>query len=845
VGHSIEGFVPRKPWLKLALLGSVLDRQLHPVLSKEIRTTDPRIGEAATHLLNGDTRAAGAAIADVAADKVVQYGQSYVDVQRAQLARARQQVETVLRRLAEPNAAQVSQDVQELRTRLATGMPEPASAAGEPTVYMGRTALGQQAAQAAAEFNATLATRVTPSPLLIDIDQIQQQLSKADPVAAGYLARTGYFELPSYFPQIAKAQASHLVAFDEIRTHLLDQTLVQIQAVERLIKEEPIGYLHLEKLDFTPVGYQRGELVYSLPMTPHETVRVSHRQFSRTETDFEKVVTDSIETVSEDVLNEKSELASSMTDEQKVSSAFNASARVSGSYGPVTISTEVGYNATSSDANSRTQSVKNAREVTHKSSSRVKKESKMTFRVTNIEETEDTSFREIKNDTDAPVRWDFYRLMKKWKISLYRYDIRLTYDLVIPEPASFIMRKFVKLQRLRDEYDKGFALTFSPSSLTRANWTAYAAQYGVAIDAPPQETWAVVVNDIQTMSERTIGTASVEVRLPEGYVFDTWNAVGDTIYTNGTRSGYIDPLTPTNDSRLNAGGKNLNSFLWTYYYDWSEQATAATGDKMAISVFATGRVTPQAMSVWQAKAFEKLADAARGQYEARKAALRHEIDELENDLFRDDALVLRKVETEELMKGVLRWLLGPQFSFYPDDLPDLSLSEDHDLDYYTSNGSLKSATDHENLLKHGELVRFLHQAIEWENLVYLLYPYFWTDSARWDFKQSLYHSDFVHRSFLRAGAARVVLTIRPGFEEQFLSYVETLDYEKILPEGHPYITVAEEMKAMAQTNYPYTPSANAQPKENLVDFWYEFTPTGALDVHQGSTLDDDNAEPNG
>ncbi|HET8659994.1 MAG TPA: hypothetical protein VFM55_13475 [Micromonosporaceae bacterium] len=835
-GHVIEGFVPRKPWLKLALLGSVADHKLDPLLLREVQA-DTRISDAMGKLLAGDTRAAAEAVAEVDSAEVLRFGVNYVKAQRSRLELASREVEKVLLDLASTRNSAAA-DIGDLRTKVATALP--VVAGEQPKVYMSRAALLGEAERVV---TAVAAAAKQSSVLAIDLDEVQRHVVAKAPDAAKFLASTGYFELPTYYPKVVKAQAAHLLAFDVTKAHLLDQTLVQLRTFERLLKVEPIGFLHLEKLDFTPIGYQRGELVYSLPMLPGETIRMTHRQWSRTESEFEKIVTDSIETYSEEALTEKSELATSMTEEQKHSSAFNASARVSGSYGPVTVSAEAGYNATSSDAQSRTHAAKSSREVTSKASSRVKKESKITFRVTNIEETEDTSFREIKNDTPNAVRWDFHRLMKKWKISLYRYDIRLTYDLVIPEPASFLMRKFVRLQRLKAEHDRGFSLNFSPSLIARNNWPALAATYGVALEAPPPETVAVVANDMQTKSSRVVGVADVEVRLPEGYTFESWDAAGGEVYKGDKRAGFIEPLKAMNTSRLNAGGKNMNSYLWTYQYDWSEPEEVDTGTTLAISVFATGRITPAAMAVWQAKCFERLADAARGKYEAKKAALRHEIDELENELYREDALVLRKIETEELMKGVLRWLLGPQFSFYPDELPDLDLSEYSDLSYYDGKGSLKQAKDHENVLKHGELVRFLHQAIEWENLVYVLYPYFWTDSDRWSFKQSLYHNDFVHRSFLRAGAARVVLTIRPGFEEAFLSYVETLDYEKILPDDHPYITVAQEMKAMAQTNYPYTPAANEQPKENLIDFWYEFTPTGALDVVAGTTLDDDNVDP--
>ena len=39
-------------------------------------------------------------------------------------------------------------------------------------------------------------------------------------------------------------------------------------------------------------------------------------------------------------------------------------------------------------------------------------------------------------------------------------------------------------------------------------------------------------------------------------------------------------------------------------------------------------------------------------------------------------------------------------------------------------------------------------------------------------KKYMQHPDIMHKTFLKAGAARVVLTIRPGFEKDFVSFVE-------------------------------------------------------------------------
>ena len=123
---------------------------------------------------------------------------------------------------------------------------------------------------------------------------------------------------------------------------------------------------------------------------------------------------------------------------------------------------------------------------------------------------------------------------------------------------------------------------------------------------------------------------------------------------------------------------------------------------------------------------------------------------------------------------------------------------------------------HKAYLQFGELIKLLHQAVEWENVSYVLYPYFWTepDKQRWDFKQSLYHSDFVHRTFLRAGAARVVLSIRSGSEKEFLSLMEG-DFSGSLPNDHAYMSIADELEAMAKTNYPYTADANLDKEEYL------------------------------
>src|SRR5260221_7412547 len=120
---------------------------------------------------------------------------------------------------------------------------------------------------------------------------------------------------------------------------------------------EPVGYLHLERLSFFPAGIERGELTYSVPLSPAEEVNISHKEWSNTSEEFEKIVTDYIENYSEEGVTEKSEFTQSTNSQDQHSMGFNTGVTASGGYGPVTITASVGLNL----ADSATHSEQSAR----------------------------------------------------------------------------------------------------------------------------------------------------------------------------------------------------------------------------------------------------------------------------------------------------------------------------------------------------------------------------------------------------------------------------------------------------------------------------------------------------
>jgi hypothetical protein len=70
-------------------------------------------------------------------------------------------------------------------------------------------------------------------------------------------------------------------------------------------------------------------------------------------------------------------------------------------------------------------------------------------------------------------------------------------------------------------------------------------------------------------------------------------------------------------------------------------------------------------------------------------------------------------------------------------------------------------------------VRFLQHAFEWEHLAWVLYPYFWGRRSEWSRTVVVSHPDPDFAAFLNAGAARVQIPVRPGFEDLVKHFMET------------------------------------------------------------------------
>ena len=79
----------------------------------------------------------------------------------------------------------------------------------------------------------------------------------------------------------------------------------------------------------------------------------------------------------------------------------------------------------------------------------------------------------------------------------------------------------------------------------------------------------------------------------------------------------------------------------------------------------------------------------------------------------------------------------------------------------------------EKLEKYAAFVKFFEQAFEWDLMGYNFYPFYWAKQSQWQELYNIENDDSLFRSFLQSGMARVILTVRPGFEETVNWYMAT------------------------------------------------------------------------
>lgn len=319
------------------------------------------------------------------------------------------------------------------------------------------------------------------------------------------------------------------------------------------------------------------------------------------------------------------------------------------------------------------------------------------------------------------------------------------------------------------------------------------------------------------------------VAIPSGYVLSAVHVdIAASTWTSGIGAQWVTVIANDYVQNYDAGSSGyVIAGVDVPIDSLPTQGTVAVAFRLKgivtgeLSVTVTATPADLTNNQWRQQAWNALRDKAYADYLANLDRLRQQRSTLVGDVNNTDTLTLRRMEREQVMRATLEWLF-PGFGdagSVLEGLPDP--------------GSLDTAS-WQKVMQYGEYIKFVQSAIDWDNVLVLLFPYFWDTMANQQEKLLLSHPDPLHRDFLRAGAARVILAIQPGYEEDVVSLLQEGQFGA-LGQGTAFAKVVQDVRG-ANTAYGQTAqptdgdSDNPGQPGNLIGSWHDYTPTSALDI---------------
>jgi hypothetical protein len=598
-------------------------------------------------------------------------------------------------------------------------------------------------------------------------------------------------------------------------------------------------------------AYQRMDIAHVENVMAKEKRSRTHRALERIEETFttERETTRETETELETAERFEMQRETSRTIQQDQRFGFGLT--LSGKYGPsVEFTSNAGADSSTSTQEATRSATTYAKDVMSRSLERVVERVREEQVVRIIREQEETNLHEFANDTDNHVIGVYQFLEKVYESQVFNYGIRQMFDFMVPEPASY-------LWHLESSPSTDLNLPTPPPRLAAyaatarqihsGNYLTIAALLGVSGLAPPPPVVKTVAASINhggaegSEGGQPRSVVEEDLALPEGYrpiyarvrslaLTDNRLTLGITvgraqrIWKPQQTAGHSTPVGSGHDLGFARFTLSLTgSTTYEKESKLSVQIVAFETETYGVSLEVVCRRLPEAYEQWQIKTYDALADAyqdALRVYEQRVAELRAaaEAQARNETRFGNAPSQNTLVVKDELKKHCIA-----------------IITREHLESPSSPNGMQDGPPPYFDFMpaeQRGSFTRFFEQAFEWDQMQHVFYPYYWSRYPRWEQRVNREDVDPAFLEFLQAGAARVVLPVRPGFEVAVSHYLETGEIWN--GDGDPppinsplYFPIVEEIKERTQA-----------PEGEIVvgDPWDTFVPTPLVILRREGNL---------
>lgn len=542
-----------------------------------------------------------------------------------------------------------------------------------------------------------------------------------------------------------------------------------------------LGIADLMIVEQDLLRYELGEVAHIENVLKTETRARTFKTSATTETTV-TTETESTEEKSQDLASaERFELQTESQSVIDTNASKSAGLTIHASYGPsVDATSNFNYSSSNSKQQTTGASANYAREVTTKAAHRVQTRTLTRRTVRTVNVVEETNQHTFDNKSGSNDIVGVYRFVDKvYLAQVVNYGKRLMLEFIVPEPAAFVRHAMTHspldgVSMVEPDvpgYCQGDG-TFAPlqaDDITRENYLYWASKYGVQdVTTPPPSvilaSGAKKSPDSMPTSagDRMISSGTMDVAIADGYLCQSAyvNLYGETqagdhkiVYQlQDQQREYVEPV----DDR---GSPFLLRLHPTSTLTVTVNSLGFYNYEVLVTVLCT--LSPEKFQAWQLKTFNSIMNAYLDQKSRfDQAVAEAKLQARDTTLGGTNPLRNREIEQTELKKGCISLLTGQRFELFdavgrnvaPFGYPEIDFAE---------------------AKAEGPYLQAFEQGLEWNNMTYLFYPYFWGSKQDWPILAQLTDDDPLFGRFLSAGAARVQVPVRLGFEAGMLTYLAT------------------------------------------------------------------------
>lgn len=521
-------------------------------------------------------------------------------------------------------------------------------------------------------------------------------------------------------------------------------------------------------------------------------------------------VSESIETekISDTSKAERAEMQTEVAKELEKQQSFTGSTHF-GYSGGYTLDISAGYANNTAQHDSTRQAVAKSQEITERAMERVLTKVNKERVQKIIKEFTETNVHEFDNrgsktgTTPQHITGVYRWVDKKMKNQIYNYGKRTMFEFMVPEPARLhtlaantsranTLVPPIDPRASKDEWEMP-----TPQKATKLQIEFWANYYNVKLTEQPKSPINLVLGKVWEKIDGNEEYRHRQIDIPDNYEasavkmfygFERNSRGANVLYVNNFAGSMIalpnDTGGPSIDRTAYFTPQNV-----TGSYDFVYKCQNIDSVNIAFEI--TCKLSAAYLQSWFMESFKAIIKAYEDAYaiflekqkefedQAKEEEEKNREKLNSNNFYRDmESVILKHNCIAYLLQDY--GALGVNFTNGAKRMQDFSVVLSEDLEQYTA------------------LAKFMEQAFEWSIMDYTFYPYYWGNRAKWQEMYLSQSTDPLFRSFLQAGMARVVVTVKPGFEDAvqfFMSTGKIWNGGEVPVIGDPlYMSIVDELR---------------------------------------------------